>query len=202
VVLYFSTQIYSRGLRTRITPERVFFFYDFKITTPKMCYNIRMKKGKLNNNLISKLAMGFLKDIGTNRCFYCDSLTECREHIIPASYFTVRQKENMILVDSCRLCNSLARDYVPYSCIDKKDWIKERFFQKYEKLLLQRDWDDEDIEELEGSLKSYIRGGEMAKNELRIRYDNLCTLNFYGKDKENVKSFDYKIMLILTGKLE
>lgn len=161
-----------------------------------------MKKGKLNGKLIEKLSLDFLKDTGENRCFYCNSLTQCREHVIPASYFTIRQKESMILVDSCKICNSLARDYVPLSCLDKKDWIKERFFQKYGHLLLQQGWTDEETEELEGSLKSYIRGAELAKNELRIRYNNLSTLNFFGKDRDNVKSFDYKILLILNGELE
>jgi len=161
-----------------------------------------MKKGKLNNKLIERVSLAFLKDMGDNMCFYCGSLTQCKEHLIPASYFIRRQKENMILVDACKICNSLAGDYVPSSCYDKKDWIKERFFQKYNHLLLQSDWSDEDINELEGSLKAYIRGGEIAKNELRIRYNNLCTLNFYGKDKDNIKSMDYKILMILSGKLE
>lgn len=161
-----------------------------------------MKKGKLNNKLIEKLSTDFLKDNGSNKCFYCNANTECRDHLIPAFYFDIRRKQGLLVVDACKICNSLAGDYVPSSCYDKKDWIKERFFQKYNHLLLQSDWNEEDINELEGSLKAYIHGGEMAKNELRIRYNNLCTLCFYGRDSENVKSFDYKIVSILTGSLE
>lgn len=50
-----------------------------------------MKKGKLNTKLIEKLSLNFLKDKGENKCFYCNSNTECKEHVVPASYFGVRK---------------------------------------------------------------------------------------------------------------
>lgn len=133
-------------------------------------------------------------------CIYCGFGANVRDHVIPASYYSKRTYgQNMILVPACSICNGLASNYLPISLLDRKNVIKERFFRKYEKVILnQKEWTDAEINELKGNLKNYIKNKNFFKKIICQRYNNLCTITFFGKEKDNVEAIDNRIMSKLS----
>jgi hypothetical protein len=115
-----------------------------------------------------------------NKCAYCGVYGDHREHVIPISFLSISRKSladrNYIknnLVRSCSECNLCANSIVFENFWEKKRYISEWVQNRYRNLLYSPDWKDEEIEELQGQLKRFIKSCKTMKEFIKARIDNL-----------------------------
>jgi len=106
-------------------------------------------------------------------CYYCGVPAEEKEHTVPFSYIDeLKRLEDMgvavivpkqILVYACRECNMLLGGNYYGTPKQRKAELKIKLAKKYRKLLTAPDWDDDEIEELDGRIREYVVIYEEAK---------------------------------------
>lgn len=114
-------------------------------------------------------------------CAYCGAAAECQDHAMPLTYFACdRDLGNKLfkssgwrMIDSCLSCNSLAADHFSESFLDRKNQIKRRFKVKFRKVLRQKIFSDDDLDELEGYLYDSVKNSIEFNRFIRLRLENL-----------------------------
>ena len=107
-------------------------------------------------------------------CVYCGEVADTLDHVPP-----VRIAESLdlemthMLVPACRECNStLSAKYLLY-LDERAEHLLQRYKTKYKKHDSAVAWDEDEIEELSGSLKTYIRGCQLEYQRFRERISSL-----------------------------
>lgn len=115
-------------------------------------------------------------------CGYCGAYGEHRDHIIPSSFFGNKKtfkfaKDNII--KACLECNTLASNKVFEDFMEKKQYIANKVEKRYSKVLNSPEWTDEEINELEYPLKDIISETENFRRYIKIRIENLNSIEIY-----------------------
>jgi 5-methylcytosine-specific restriction endonuclease McrA len=108
-------------------------------------------------------------------CFYCGLPDTEEDHIIPLSALgrLPLQLHRELVVPSCTECNRILGDFFTLSLIERKEELRRRLRKRYKTLLRHPDWDQEDLDELSGSLKKHVIGCQLQKKQLleRLAYE-------------------------------
>jgi len=118
-------------------------------------------------------------------CIYCDSDSSLiKEHVIPASFFGYRctDTDKQWIVTACETCNILAGSFTCFSIPEKAAYLVKRYKQKYRKLLATSYWSEEELNELDYTLRMSIIGALEAKSILGIKIRNLELVSNYDLD--------------------
>lgn len=142
-------------------------------------------------------------DITENRCVYCGTFADCRDHIIPISFLrgTGDRRGSFVdkinLVRACSECNHIAGSKVFSNLDDKREYIQSRLKQKYKKLLLFPSWNENELEEMSQKFKQIIRLKQRAKLVIEYR------LAWPSVEKNDLAVNDFiEVLKLLTSILE
>lgn len=114
-------------------------------------------------------------------CIYCGELADTEDHVPPQSI-----AENMtldmehILVPSCNECNSTLNKLYLLKIDERAAHLKTRYAKKYRKYNRVVSWDKSEIDELDGSLRTFIRGSQYEYERLRDRLRTLDHRIYHG----------------------
>lgn len=117
-------------------------------------------------------------------CCYCGDIATCLDHVVPVSYsqksgtrindLTSEEKIKKLTVGCCTECNSLLSNHMFDSIASRAEYLSDQVAKRHKKLLKSPAWTDEELEELEGSLKVRV----MAKQKLKeLTIERLRHLN-------------------------
>ena len=116
-------------------------------------------------------------------CVYCSAPATDKEHVTPKSFIDLTRDmfaggikvsiPNEVLVDSCRECNLLALDAFFSNLRAKKAYIKERFYRRYKKALVAKEWEDSEIMELGENMRWQVFLYNQAIKSIKIRFKYL-----------------------------
>lgn len=128
------------------------------------------------------------------KCYYCGDDAETKDHIIPISYYYSGKREGRHLtakygkenlIDCCKECNSLASNKVFNNVEAKKEYIQDKIWNKYKKIINMPEWTDEELNELEGYLRKSIKIKILARRWIlnRVNYPiELYPVNQFNRD--------------------
>lgn len=109
-------------------------------------------------------------------CTYCGEAASDKDHVIPRASEADHKKNHFNkknTVPSCRECNlTLSSRYI-LTISDRSKFLIEAYTNKFKSLLAMPHHSDEDIKELEGSLKKSIKGQMKKKKIILERMSNL-----------------------------
>ena len=106
-------------------------------------------------------------------CMYCGDPADQREHVTPYSY----TGNNTHMVWSCGECNNIAGSLLFSNIRDKGIYINDKLQEKYKKLLDVPQWSDEELGELDGGMKKYVKGMRKVQEWIRNRINWKCDPN-------------------------
>lgn len=112
-------------------------------------------------------------------CTYCGDVADCFDHVVPFSrsnfnrrkrIFKISKKEmRSLCVPSCTECNSLLGNKEFLTVGRRASYLHKKYKKRYSKLLSLPDWDAEEIEELEYTMRDIILKDITAKREIKKR---------------------------------
>lgn len=115
---------------------------------------------------------GYLED--RYSCVYCGELADTVDHVPPVQISNNLDLEmTHMLVPACRECNSTLTDKFLLHLDERAEHLLHRYKKKYKKHDSVVAWDEEEIEELSGSLQTYIRGCQLEYQRFRERISHL-----------------------------
>ena len=116
------------------------------------------------------------KTIKDTKCIYCGSYGESKDHIPPISRADDFPLAERIIVRACIECNSVLGARLLIKIEERAKFLFEKYKVRYRKILGMPDWDEDEIEELQGMLKrKIILAVKRKKNAIR-RLANLENL--------------------------
>jgi hypothetical protein len=100
-------------------------------------------------------------------CHYCGRPASDREHVIQKSILrscaAVSQelvdevtRNRKLIVPSCRECNALLVGTIQFTLAERKQFVKLRLRQKYEKLLAMPTWSNDELEGIGRHLRGHV----------------------------------------------
>jgi hypothetical protein len=89
-------------------------------------------------------------------CFYCGHFGDVADHVPPLAWIQFYPDYPRMLIRACHQCNAHLGCKTLPTLISRVDYLIKRYRKKYWKILISPDWDDEEINELKGSLKTYV----------------------------------------------
>ena len=130
-------------------------------------------------------------------CIYCGTIASQWDHVIsvallrPSSYAKSnkanRYKDDDWLVPACVECNCALQDRMLHSVPLRAKWLYSRYRKKYQKLMLNAVWTEDDLEDMSASLRALITETMFAQAELDLRLAHLLKVANkdmdYGKPK-------------------
>lgn len=121
--------------------------------------NDLMTNNKMTRKSLSHLEERYrLINLERGRCYwlcvYCGQPADTRDHYPPISrvydYESIGLKHEIyIKVPSCRVCNSLASDFLDDNFLDRVERVKDSIRKKYSKHFKNFEWDETELEERE-----------------------------------------------------
>lgn len=110
-------------------------------------------------------------------CFYCGNLGECLDHCPPVSRMNLYPTVPKILIKSCNLCNRLLGARPLPTLASRIEFLLKKYTKKYSKIIKLPQWEQEEINELSGTLKQFIEATrnskQMAIAKIKYLQDNL-----------------------------
>lgn len=142
-------------------------------------------------------------ETGTNVfCVYCGDFYQCRDHVIPLAWLRVyRDYRPGETVYCCMMCNQSAGSYPARNVQDKAFYLIHRYQHKYAKVLALPNWEEDEIDELEGMLKDYIKGNTYLKQVLMRKLENLDLVSL-GFPAVEIKNYFTELALKAVSKTE
>ena len=109
-------------------------------------------------------------------CTYCKEPADTLDHIIPHTYTSKNSKQARTynkdeVVPCCRECNTLLGDKLYLTIGERASYLYTTYIKKYKKLISMPKWDEDDIEELNNTLKKYVTASLKEKEKVEIRID-------------------------------
>jgi hypothetical protein len=109
-------------------------------------------------------------------CLYCGEPPNCQDHVIPFSYYSMKKRikagsSEGVKVKACMECNTLlSSKYFP-NIVERIDDVKSSIYRRNKKVLKNKPWDDDEIDELKYTLKTKILSAETKRREVKQRID-------------------------------
>ena len=105
-------------------------------------------------------------------CTYCGMNATDMDHVIPRSYAALegedtRSKEDC--VPACMECNGLLSNNMVITIAGRAGYLVSRLADRHKKLLETPDWSNEDLEELEGRLRTHVKSLQLKKKLVKAR---------------------------------
>lgn len=113
----------------------------------------------MNNNLVKRNNKFLYKkhsSLSYYICYYCSSYANTKDHCPAICYVEFFPNHEKVMVRSCILCNGLLSSNPFHTLESRCYFLLKKYKSKYKKLLNSVDWNDDEINELEYSLKSKI----------------------------------------------
>ena len=120
-----------------------------------------------------------------SNCIYCGNPKQALDHVYPLSLAVsleiwrplvrVELKQGLNLVPSCNECYTLASN-MPFTLIrEKRRYIQKRLREKYLNKIQKVVWEEDEIQQLGRTLRTYVSHAQTTKKslELRIHYPAL-----------------------------
>lgn len=117
-----------------------------------------------------------------NVCIYCGNQANVLDHVPPVSCAQL-YKSGHIRVPACKSCNKHLYNLDIPRINDRKKYLLEKFLKKYKKHLDMPKWHDDEIDELEGDIKKFVKDG------IRIKKAIIKRLSFLS-DNETQTNYD------------
>lgn len=106
-------------------------------------------------------------------CSYCGDARECRDHIVPSSYHSLRKTfRTSMCVSSCHQCNTILSDLVFNGIMARASFLLSKY-QKMLKLDKTADWGSEEINELDYSLRTLVLRRSFKRRLMKEKILNL-----------------------------
>lgn len=111
-------------------------------------------------------------------CVYCGQSAEAKDHVPAVStawafgtdYFR-SQGIPLLVYPSCQECNATLGAYSRrFDLRGRAAYVYEKYRKKYDRVMNQREWEDEELEELDYSLRSYIERSEIIRSWMERRF--------------------------------
>ena len=108
-------------------------------------------------------------------CCYCGERATSTDHLVPYSWFTKTLGASLghdlwtWTVPACQECNSIASDQMFPSPVAKRNYIQQRLRARYSHIFMEDGWTGEELEELDGRLKQYVRAMQASSETVRAR---------------------------------
>jgi len=111
---------------------------------------------------------------GVEPCAYCglpaDSIDHIPSQCMRAKLIALGEYRGVWKeVPACRWCNSVLGRLALLTIDDRRQHIKASLRRKFKRLLKARIWSDEEIDEMGGGLRSYLRESKAKALEIRSR---------------------------------
>lgn len=109
------------------------------------------------------------------KCHYCGLSAPTLDHIpslANVDYIlsaSLDDEADFIRVPSCKECNSLAADKLHLTLHDRFIDLKLMLLEKYEKKFLMPYWDEEELEEMDDTMRHYIQAALEFRDFLKNR---------------------------------
>lgn len=121
---------------------------------------------------------------GMGFCVYCgDRYPETVDHVPPLSWvdsygteYFVDKDIQLLKVVSCSECNAALGDKPYFTVRQRKSYISMHLRKKFDQVIQNRPWEDDEIDELDGRLKEYIQ----VQHEMRLLLER--RLDFASSD--------------------
>lgn len=109
-------------------------------------------------------------------CWYCGELGTSIEHLFPQAFGDGKGDTVM----ACKECNSTVQAFKPMSVSARVKYLFQAYVKRYRLNKFIPEWDDQEIEELRGTLKQRVRAKILARQRAVERVEHLrslfCTL--------------------------
>jgi hypothetical protein len=110
-------------------------------------------------------------------CWYCGDVATSRDHVIPhaATGLNNRRYEGVELIECCANCNSILGANLFNTLAERVEFLAKRFCAKHKLNRPHIEWSEDDLNELTGNLRQYVRAKEIewAKNQSRYLHMTL-----------------------------
>ena len=117
-----------------------------------------------------------------NYCIYCGDIAETKDHVIPYSFIgKVDRKKNRSpytnsigeTVDSCLECNMLLSNKMLITVKDRTKYLFEKVKRRYRTLIVSKDWNQDELDELGYGLKTSVLERIAQKDRIVQRLESL-----------------------------
>lgn len=115
-------------------------------------------------------------------CYYCGLPAESVDHVVPQSvinqailsgnteaYLDLIGRGRILIVDCCRQCNSILGNINDKTLAERKARLKTRLKIKLNKDLTMPDWNEQELETLSPTLRSWVQEGLIRREIARGR---------------------------------
>jgi hypothetical protein len=89
-------------------------------------------------------------------CFYCNANADTQDHCPSLSHAQNFSDYDRVLLRACFLCNSMLSDRFLLTPFKRLEYLKSRYLKRWRRDLDMPSWSDDEIQELEGTLKDEI----------------------------------------------
>jgi hypothetical protein len=110
-------------------------------------------------------------------CEYCGDPSDTVDHTPAISHrhqiimAGLKKRIPFISVPACRSCNSTIGNRPLWSTEERRDYVKKRLRRRYASLLRMPRWNRDDLEELDGRLREYVKNSNTELGVLKARLD-------------------------------
>jgi endogenous inhibitor of DNA gyrase (YacG/DUF329 family) len=110
-------------------------------------------------------------------CLYCGELPNCQDHAIPFSYYSLRERNGKagsaagVKVKACMECNLLLSNKYFCNIVERIDYVKNSIYNRNKKILKNKQWDDDEIDELKYTIKTKVLSSEIKRREAKKRIE-------------------------------
>lgn len=140
-------------------------------------------------------------------CIYDGDWWQCRDHVIPVSYASVkRDYRRGDTVKCCHECNGLLGNKAYHTIIERAKYLIRAYQTKARKYLDYPDWTNNELEQMGYNLRTYIQSKLEIKRLYQYKLQNLARVaNGYDAEPLHFGLSDREIKLVdeefhLTGR--
>lgn len=110
-------------------------------------------------------------------CHYCGAPADTKDHIIPVSFLRSDRRSGQArsvgeTVDCCRECNSLLGAKALFTIEERAYEISECLLRRYKKEINAPLWTEDELSELQPTLRKQIKGKQFLRMEVLERVRN------------------------------
>ena len=126
----------------------------------------------------AEIVLPAYKHVSGRLCVYCCQSAETKDHVPAVStawafgtdYFR-SQGIPLLAYPSCQECNATLGAYSRrFDLKGRAADVYEKYRKKYARVMKQREWEDDELEELDYSLRSYIERFEIIRSWMERRF--------------------------------
>ncbi len=121
-------------------------------------------------------------------CGYCGSTVSItRDHVIPSSWAREsRSYRDGDTIRCCRECNSVLSDIALFSVESRANYLISEYIRRYDAAIRTPNWSDEELAELDYSLRAKVESARFEKEFIMRRLSHLTQVVGSG-DAINVR---------------